>query len=144
MESRARVMLERLGVPLRIDAESLRAACAGAGIFLTAEYQNLRCGFNALGERGTPAEQVAEQAVFALMAHWTSGAALEPHLADQVLAPLALAPGPSAFTVEGISRHLETNAWVIELFGLAQILMEKGEVREADERRPNQSTLTKG
>jgi RNA 3'-terminal phosphate cyclase (ATP) len=127
MASRARDMLERLGVPLRIESGSLRAACAGAGIFLTAEYQNLRCGFSVLGERGKPAEQVAEDAVFALLAHWTSGAALDRHLANQIVVPLALAPGPSTFTVESISRHLETNAWVIELFGLAQILMEKGE-----------------
>jgi RNA 3'-terminal phosphate cyclase (ATP) len=124
MAKRARDMLGRLDVPVRIAPEVLRAACAGAGIFLSAEYERLRCGFSALGARGKPAEEVAEDAAFALIAHWTSGAALEVHLADQILAPLALAPGPSSFSVEGISRHLETNAWIVERFGLGRVALE--------------------
>jgi RNA 3'-terminal phosphate cyclase (ATP) len=121
MAAWARATLSRLEVPVEIAAETRRAACAGAGIFLTADYEHLRCGFNALGERGMPAEQVAEHAVCALIAHWTSEAALDAHLGDQVLVPLALAPGRSVFSVERITRHLETNAWIVERFGLARI-----------------------
>jgi RNA 3'-terminal phosphate cyclase (ATP) len=120
----ARATLARLEVPVEIAAETRRAACAGAGIFLTADYERSRCGFSALGERGMPAEQVAEQAVCALIAHWTSQAALDAHLGDQVLLPLALAPGRSVYTVERITRHLETNAWIVERFGLARIVLE--------------------
>jgi hypothetical protein len=43
-----------------------------------------------------------------------SGATLDRHLGDQILAPSCFADGPSRFTVEEITRHLETNAWVIE------------------------------
>lgn len=124
MAAWARATLARLEVPVEIAAETCRAACAGAGIFLTADYEHLRCGFSALGERGMPAEQVAEQAVCALIAHWTSEAALDAHLGDQALVPLALAPGRSVFSVERITRHLETNAWIVERFGLARITTE--------------------
>jgi RNA 3'-terminal phosphate cyclase (ATP) len=45
-------------------------------------------------------------------------------LADQALLPLALACAPSTFTCEGVTRHLETNAWVIGQFGIADIFIE--------------------
>jgi RNA 3'-terminal phosphate cyclase (ATP) len=102
----------------------VRAACPGAGIFLTAEYANLRCGFSALGAVGKPAEAVAEEAVQAVLRHRASGAALDLHLGDQLLLPLALTEGPSRFTVEQVTLHLETNAWVIESFELARIRIE--------------------
>ncbi|MHA1152507.1 MAG: RNA 3'-terminal phosphate cyclase [Alphaproteobacteria bacterium] len=124
MAAWVRATLARLEVPVEIAAESCGAACAGAGIFLTADYEHLRCGFSALGERGMPAEQVAEHAVCALIAHWTSEAALDAHLGDQVLVPLALTPGRSVLSVERITRHLETNAWIVERFGLARIAIE--------------------
>ncbi len=34
---------------------------------------------------------------------------------------LAVAVGPSRFTVEEVKRHLETNAWVIAQFAIAGI-----------------------
>ncbi len=125
MAARAGGMLQRLGVPIMIEPTSWRAACAGAGVFLTAEYERARCGFSALGARGKPAEEVAEEAVYALLAHWTSKAALDLHLGDQILVPLALAPGPSLYSVERITRHLETNAWLVERFGLAEVALHR-------------------
>jgi RNA 3'-terminal phosphate cyclase (ATP) len=127
MAERARALLAEQGVQAGIEVEVLQAACAGAGIFLTAHYENLRCGFNALGERGKPAEAVAEEAAEALLAHMASGAALDLHLADQVVLPLSLAAGPSRFTVERITPHLETNARVVELFGAARVGLEDAE-----------------
>jgi RNA 3'-terminal phosphate cyclase len=56
-----------------------------------------------------------------LARHHASGAALDRHLADQVLLPLAVAGGPSQFSAEVASRHLATNVWVIEQFGLARV-----------------------
>jgi RNA 3'-phosphate cyclase len=75
-----------------------------------------RAGFSALGARGKPAEQVADDAVEAYLAFRKSGAALDRHLADQMLIYLALAKGPSSFTTEAITSHLLTNVWVIEQF----------------------------
>jgi RNA 3'-terminal phosphate cyclase (ATP) len=87
-------------------------------------YQNARAGFSASGERGKPAEDVADEAVDRLLAHHRSLAALDEHLADQILVLLCFARGASTFTTERLSAHLRTNAWVIEQFGLARITFE--------------------
>lgn len=126
MAATAAALLAGLGVPIEIQPCRLRAACPGAGIFLCAEHDGTRCGFGALGERGKPAETVAEEAAQALMDHERSSGAIDRHLADQILLPLAFAAGPSRFTVPRVTRHLETNAWVIERFGLARIDIESG------------------
>jgi RNA 3'-terminal phosphate cyclase (ATP) len=127
MADRARALLAKAGIEARIEPKRVRAASPGAGLFLTADYEPVRAGFNALGERGKPAEVVAEEAVAALLAHRDSGAAVDPHLADQLVLPLALADGPSAYTVERITRHLTTSAWVVERFALAEVEIEGAE-----------------
>jgi RNA 3'-terminal phosphate cyclase (ATP) len=73
-------------------------------------------GFSALGARGKPAEQVADEVAAAYLAFRDSHAALDPYLADQILPYLALAKGPSAVTTAAITSHMLTNAWVIEQF----------------------------
>jgi RNA 3'-terminal phosphate cyclase (ATP) len=45
-----------------------------------------------------------------------TGAAVDRHLADQLLLPLALAAGPSRFTTDAVTEHLRTNAAVIQQF----------------------------
>lgn len=125
MADRASALLRDLPCPVAIDAARVHAACAGAGIFLTARYAQTAAGFSSHGARGKPAEEVAEEAARSLLAHHASGAAFDIHLGDQILVPLALADGPSRFTVAAATRHLETNAWVIERFGLARIEIER-------------------
>ncbi|HEY4775985.1 MAG TPA: RNA 3'-terminal phosphate cyclase [Xanthobacteraceae bacterium] len=126
MADRARAALSDLGVPLAIEAERVSAACPGAGIFLLAQYEPLAASFSAYGRLGKPSEAVADEAVGLLREHHAAGAGVEIHLADQLLVPLALARGPSAFTVGRLSGHLTTNAWVIEQFGMARIALEAG------------------
>jgi len=121
MAAHARYLLEQAGMAAEIETVVMKAACPGAGLYLTAHYENSLAGFGAQGKRGKPAEQVAEEACFALLQHYRSGAALEQHLADQLILPAALCRGESIFGVERISPHLVTNAWVVERFGLARI-----------------------
>jgi RNA 3'-terminal phosphate cyclase (ATP) len=125
MADRARSLLSALGCALDLEAESVQAACPGAGIFLTAVYENAVAGFSAIGRRGRSSEEVAEEAALGLIAHHASPAALDHHLGDQLLLPAALADGRSVYTVHRVSRHLRTNAWVIEQFGLAEIAVEE-------------------
>lgn len=125
MTDRARALLEGTGIACRIAPERVRATSPGAGIFLSARYGRVVAGFGALGAPGKPSEVVAEEAVRALVAHRDSGAALDAHLADQILLPATLAPGPSRFSVERITRHLETNAWVLGQFGAAEVQIER-------------------
>lgn len=130
MANRAAARLAREHVPTEIEPMRLPAACPGAGIFLVAEYENVRAGFSALGAPGKPAEAVADTAVDALLQHRDGGAAVDLHLADQLLVPLAFSNGTSEYTVERVTRHLTTNAHVIAAcFGLAdvQVLGKEGE-----------------
>jgi RNA 3'-terminal phosphate cyclase (ATP) len=126
MVDRARAGLKDLDVPVQIEPLRVRAVCPGAGIFLLADYETLAASFSAHGRQGKPSEAVADEAVLALSEHHTSGAAVELHLADQLLLPLAIAAGPSAFTMARPTAHLATNAWTIEQFGLAKITVEPG------------------
>ncbi|MDO9269280.1 MAG: RNA 3'-terminal phosphate cyclase [Methylobacter sp.] len=121
MAAHARDLLEQAGMTAEIETVILKAACPGAGLYLTAHYENSLAGFGAQGKRGKPSEQVAEEACSALLLHYRSGAALEQHLADQLILPAALCRAESIFGVERISPHLVTNAWVVERFGLARI-----------------------
>ncbi|MDF9393323.1 MULTISPECIES: RNA 3'-terminal phosphate cyclase [Methylococcus] len=127
MAARAQRILADAGIVAAIEPAVLQAACAGAGLFLTVRYDHCLAGFTALGQRGKTAERVAEEACGALLAHYRSGAALEEHLADQIVLLAALCPEESLFSVERISPHLTTNAWVVERFGLARV-----DIRPAD------------
>jgi RNA 3'-terminal phosphate cyclase (ATP) len=127
MMDRAASLLAADGLTAHISATSMTSACAGAALFLGVEYAQGRAGVTALGERGKPAEIVAEEAVAALLAFHRSNAAFDAHLADQLIVPAALAAGPSIFTAERVTSHLLTNAWVVEQFGLAQIEVSPGE-----------------
>jgi len=113
-------------VPIDIQPQQLTAACPGAGIFLTAEYGEAGASSAAYGRLGKPSEAVADEAVAALRDHHASAAAVELHLADQLLLPLAVASGVSTFTTPRPSGHLVTNAWVTSRFGAANILIEPG------------------
>lgn len=75
-------------------------------------FANIFTGFGALRVRS---EQVAEEAVRATQSFLASGAAVDEHLADQLLLPLALARGGSFITTEP-SGHTRTNIEVIREF----------------------------
>ncbi len=124
MADRAEALLRPLDVSIAIKSERVRAASAGAWIFLRASYGETVSGFGAHGRRGKPAEDVAGEAASRLLDHHHQGAALDRHLADQILLPLAFADGPSDFTCAAATRHLDTNAWAIEQFGVASIDIE--------------------
>ena len=70
----------------------------------------------ALGERGKRAEAVADEAFDAAWAFMQSGAAVDPHAADQIVLPLAFADAESLFTVSEVTEHLLTNVEVIRSF----------------------------
>ena len=73
--------------------------------------------FFALGERGKPAERVADEACDAALAYLDAGPALvDAHSADQLVLPLVLAKGSSEMHVAEVTRHLTTNIEVIRRF----------------------------
>ncbi|WP_202802905.1 RNA 3'-terminal phosphate cyclase, partial [Singulisphaera acidiphila] len=107
----------------------------GAAISLSATYgqDGIPATFVGLGERGKPAEVVADEAVAELLAfHDAEEGAVDPHSADQILVPLALAPGRSEYTVATVTEHLLTNVATIRAFLDREIKVEiEGAVGEA-------------
>ncbi len=82
--------------------------------------------FVGLGERGKPSEAVADEAVDQLLAfEAVDRGAVDPHSADQILLPLALADGCSIFTVSEVTDHLRTNARTIHAFLDRPIMIEE-------------------
>jgi RNA 3'-terminal phosphate cyclase (ATP) len=59
---------------------------------------------------------VAERPCEEFLAWWKSGAAVDEHLADQLVLPMALAPGESRWTTPTVTDHLRTVLWLVEKF----------------------------
>ena len=127
ISNRATNVLRQADVPASITPERVRSKGPGAGIFLTAHYTNSRAGFSALGKQGKPSDAVADEACAALLTHHIDGAPVDPHLADQLLVPLALADGGSVFRTSQVTQHLLTNAAVIRAFIDAKIVIDGAE-----------------
>ena len=138
MAERARASLGDLGVPVNILPQRVDAAGPGAGIFFVAEYQKMAASFSGYGRLGKLSEAVADEAVAALREHHASNAAVELHLADQLLLPLSLADGNSIFTTPRPTGHLVTNAWCLGQFAIADISIGQGTPCRIDV-RPRQS-----
>jgi RNA 3'-terminal phosphate cyclase (ATP) len=113
--------VERLlehGFSAEIDLVRWPSPGQGAALYLTAEHDGIiPATFVGLGERGKPAEAVADEAVAQLLDFETvKHAAVDPHSADQILLPLSFASGRSEFTVSEVTEHLRTNADTIRAF----------------------------
>lgn len=106
MARRAHNLLTQAGFAADIEPVRERGAGPGAGICLWLP----QAGFAALGQKGVPADKVAETAVNQLLAFVKTETAVDPHLADQLLLPMALANGRSHFTTSQITQHTLTNA----------------------------------
>ncbi len=127
MSSRATNVLKQAQLSSSITPERVKSKGPGAGIFLTAHYEQSQAGFSALGKQGKPSDAVADEACEALLTHHIDGAPVDPHLADQILLPLALAEGRSVYLTSQITQHLLTNAQVIRSFIDAEIVIDGGE-----------------
>lgn len=106
--------------------EDRTALGPGTLIMLTATGEPGLAGFSALGRRGVRAETVADEAVDPLLEYLHSGAAVDDHLADQLIPFLALAGAPSVLTCPTLSSHLRTVAWVVEQMLTARVALSEG------------------
>jgi RNA 3'-terminal phosphate cyclase (ATP) len=112
-----RLAAARLGVAPQTRLLNPPSVGPGTCVFLLAEYESgARAGFTGYGRQGYPAERVADDAIDAFLAHHASDAPVDPHLADQLILPLALLDQPLAFRTSQITQHLLTNVWVVEQF----------------------------
>ena len=87
----------------------------GNVIALHIEHEYIHEIVTAFGARNISAEAVAARAVDEARAYLAAGVPVGPHLADQLLLPMALAGGGS-FVTSQPTDHTRTNAAVIEKF----------------------------
>lgn len=109
--------LEAAGCPpprIQIVAPSSRGP--GTVVFLKAAFERSAAGFTSLGEKGKPAEKVADEACAAFLEFMKSDAAVDRHLGDQMVPYMALAKGPSSLSASSITKHLLANVWVVQQF----------------------------
>lgn len=114
---------------LSIKLLTLNSHVKGTFLFLSAEFENGRACFTSLGELGKPAERVADQAVDDLLQFLSSDASIDQYLADQLLLPLSLAKSASVYHTACVTRHLLTNADIIQQFLPVRIQVE-GELNQ--------------
>jgi RNA 3'-terminal phosphate cyclase (ATP) len=106
----AEEVLEEAGFMAQIDREVARLPSLGSGISLWSGCK----GASSLGRKGFAAERVGRTAAEELIAELRSSAAVDVHLADQIIPYLALAGG--SFTAREISLHAKTNIWTASHF----------------------------
>lgn len=111
MTNRAQNLLRAAGLASQIQTTRQRGPTPGAAICLWLPH----AGFSALGRQGLPAQNVAQNAVNDLLTHLAHPtAAVDPHLADQLLLPMALAHGTSTLTTSQLTQHTLTNAHLLQ------------------------------
>lgn len=108
--------LDEMGVPSEVArVEYAETRSTGSVLVLDAAYEATRAGFDALGERGTPAEDVGRAAVEEFAAFHVGFGAVDDHMADQVLPFLAFAGGE--VLVPHVTDHVATHIDVLDAFG---------------------------
>jgi RNA 3'-terminal phosphate cyclase (ATP) len=97
----------------------------GAAAFAYTQFASGFGGFTALGELGKPMEKVAEECGSQFEKWLVADAAIDEHLADQLVLPLALAKGTSRYRTIEVTDHLRTVIWLVGLFVPAAIELEE-------------------
>jgi len=103
------------GTELDVEVREVEAAGPGNAVVVVLDFRQVTDVVTGFGVRGVPAEAVVAGVVREVKRRLRSDAAVGPRLADQLLAPLAMAGGGSFTTVDPTS-HTTTNARVIERF----------------------------
>jgi RNA 3'-phosphate cyclase len=106
-------LLERLGCRVEIVAEYSEAANLGSGITLWTESDDgPPIGGSALGAKGKAADDVGREAARALLNEFNAGAAVDRHLADQLIPFLSISGG--SLVTSGITAHTRSTIYVAE------------------------------
>lgn len=135
MAARAEEAMRRGGYQeLSVETEALQRGeprCSvdpGAGILITAHLDNgLALGADALGERGLPAERVAERAAEDLLRQLRTSAPVDKHLGDQLVIWASIADGESVYRVSELTSHATTSIELARIIAGAAFEVDGGE-----------------
>ena len=131
-------LTDLLHTPSRIAVEYGRTRSTGSALVLWARTKDSVLGSSALGAQKKSADEVANEAVEMLLRAYHSRAALDPWLGDQILPYMALSRGPSVISVPHLTRHMQTNMWVIQRFLNVRFFCEQEDQRIRIECRPQE------
>nr|WP_230198595.1 RNA 3'-terminal phosphate cyclase [Halopiger goleimassiliensis] len=101
----------------RASGDDRRESVPRVAIVLRMDHGTGLAGVDALGERGTPAERVGEDAADAANRFLEGDAPVDRHMADQLLVFLALAGGQ--VRVPAVTDHVAASCDLLESFGVA-------------------------
>lgn len=87
----------------------------GNVVIVRHRFQHITAVFSGFGDRGARAEEVAEQAIGPSLRYLESKGAVDEHLADQLLVPMAMGRG-GVFTTSEPSSHFETQIATLRAF----------------------------
>ncbi len=117
------------GVDIAVREENLPSLSSGTTCVASLVYEAGYAGFTAIGKRGVKAEDVGAETGHAAVAFIRQDAAVDAHLADQLLLYAAVAGGPSKYVASEVTEHLRTNAVVAaSITGADVSVSEAGEV----------------
>ncbi|MGB9957344.1 RNA 3'-terminal phosphate cyclase [Haloferax prahovense] len=112
-------------LPVRSSVSSVESDSPGSVVVVVARggederggdcSASLVAGFDAYGERGTPAETVGSRAAASFLDWLRGDAPVDRHMADQLLVWVALAGG--RVRIPAVTDHVRTNLDVIRAFG---------------------------
>lgn len=109
----------RLGdnIPIRVQDEYCTDSLDPGTSIVVVGYDDLLAGGgDSLGERGKPAEIVAEDAVYKMFKWLNLGSAIDKHSADMII-PLAILSGDHVDVgIEEYTRHVDSALYVSRLF----------------------------
>lgn len=108
-----------------------RAIGKGTSIIIFSEMENgVRCGGDAIGERGKPAESVGWDAFQKYLEWYNSSAALDRFMGDMII-PFMFLAGEGSLTVPVLTKHIESALYVSnKLTGIKfSVLREKTHIR---------------
>ena len=88
---------------------------AGSSLTVELDYERTRAGFDALGEPGKPAEEIADGVVEQAQSFRSGSAVVDRHTADQLLVVLAVAGGE--VRIPERTAHVDSGVSLLQSFG---------------------------
>jgi RNA 3'-terminal phosphate cyclase (ATP) len=112
------LLWERRRIESAWDVIAMDAASPGSYVQVQVEMEGGRGAFGALGTRGVRAEVLGERVARAALKFIDGEGALDAHLADQMVVPLALSGEEGRVTTPEVTAHLETVLSIARTFGV--------------------------
>ncbi len=127
MADAAHRVLAQAGYPAEIEIrQDTEAVQRGAALALFAEEGNgVRLGADQAGARQRTAEAIGHHVAQQLIDDLRTGSTLDRHAADQIIPFAAMARGVSRFIIPAVTDHVQTSAWLAELFFDARVTYDR-------------------